>query len=221
MLVIRFLPLVVRVRSACFRSLRLCRCFPKPALDRRRLRVVSVALLVVLLLSTSATAYGGLLVFRGVARRSALEPADRHSIGGDGVRYATVPRRSPRRYDRCGFGPERRCATGTQIAKRQFKAGSGTLRLRYIRMAFDLFPQRPLFGSGVGSYYGASVLGTLLAETGLLGLAAFVLAHRSAYLKCLRVGYDTTAEVGSLSIALVVSSATLLGSHCSPSPSRR
>jgi hypothetical protein len=181
--------------------------------SRKRLRIATAALFAVLLLSTSATAYGGLLVFgavflaatvvsRRIATRSVVAVCgtlllSTLLLGGVIGVVASL---------------DVIALLEPQLAKLQFKTGSGTLRLRYIEMAFDLFPQRPLFGAGVGSYYGASLLGTLLAEIGVIGFAAFVLAHVSAYWECLRASRDRIDGQGSVAIALVVSSVVLLGS---------
>jgi O-antigen ligase len=181
--------------------------------SRKRLRIATAGLFAALILSTSTTAYGGLLVFgavflvatvvsRRIATRSVVAVYGALLLGvlllGGVISMVT--------------GLDVIALLEPQLAKLHFKAGSGTLRLRYIEMAFDLFPQRPLFGAGVGSYFGASLLGTLLAEIGLVGFAAFVLAHVSTYWECLRASRDRIDGQGSVAIALVVSSVVLLGS---------
>lgn len=180
--------------------------------SRGQLRVASVVLLAVLILSTSTTGYGGLLVFGAVFLVAAIASRriDIRSVAavyGAGLLGVVL------------LGGLLSVVGGVnvvalvepQIAKLQFEAGSGTLRARYIAMAFELFPQRPVLGIGVGSFYGASLLGTLLAETGLLGFTAFVLAHLTTYWKCLQTNRARIDERGSISIALIVASVVLLG----------
>ena len=181
-------------------------------MSKKRLRIVAVALFVVLILSTSATAYGGLVVF-GVVFLVAALASRRIEARSVATIYAALLIGAVLLGGVIGVVANLNVVALLEplLAKLQFKTGSGTLRWRYIEMAFALFPQRPLFGIGVGSYYGASLLGTLLAETGLVGLTAFVLSHLTAYRECLRAARDGPSEYGSLSIAFVVSSTTLLG----------
>lgn len=61
-----------------------------------------------------------------------------------------------------------------QTEKLRFSANSGSVRIRYLKHSLTIAAQRPFLGVGVGGHYGSTLLGTLLAETGVLGLSAFL-----------------------------------------------
>ena len=181
-------------------------------LSRTQLRLTGGALFFLLILTTSATAYGGLLIFAALFSVSSIIfdaiPLKKTLLGFAGVSLlgilAAVLTGSI-------LDPSLLALLQPLLAKLQFQAGSGTLRLQYLELALDIFSQRPVFGVGVGTYYGATLLGTLLAETGIVGFSVFVLAHITAYWDCLRMRDSVNSQTFSISVALVVSSATLLG----------
>ncbi|QLG48922.1 hypothetical protein [Natrinema halophilum] len=63
------------------------------------------------------------------------------------------------------------------IQELTFRGGSGPIRAHSMAFALDLFQTRPLIGYGFGSYYGASVVGTILVSTGVIGVTLFVAFH--------------------------------------------
>ena len=180
-------------------------------LSRQKVRVVTVMLFSMLVLTTSATAYGGLLVF-AVVFLGVAAMFDQISVRSVLLVYATLSVVAVLLASVTGilFNVAILAVLEPLIAKLQFQAGSGVLRLQYIVMAFDLFSQRPLFGIGVGSYFGASLLGTLLAETGIAGLTLFVLSNVSSYWECVEVS-EKRSEERILAITFIVANATLLG----------
>lgn len=60
-----------------------------------------------------------------------------------------------------------------QVHKLTFSAGSGSLRIKYFVWSLRVGVNSSFLGVGVGSHYGATLLGTIFAETGLLGVSAF------------------------------------------------
>lgn len=93
-----------------------------------------------------------------------------------------------------------------------FEAGSGVLRENYLEMALGLFLVRPMTGLGFGSFYGASVLGTLLVSTGVLGILLFLLFHGSVIRALIRIRIlDQGSKADStLAVAVAISITTLL-----------
>ncbi|WP_227777717.1 O-antigen ligase family protein [Haladaptatus pallidirubidus] len=173
-------------------------------------RVFSSIFLAGIILSTSTTGIGGLLIFffvLGIV--SLLSPSlDHERIGrlyAIGLAFGTIV-----------VLVGALLSTGIlnilfyTISKLQFNAGSGTLRMTYIQMAIEIVTKRPFLGIGVGSQYGASLLGTLTAETGLTGLLLFLSAYISSIVGCLRIARRNRQE-SIIATAVVVSSATLLG----------
>jgi hypothetical protein len=182
-------------------------------MSRTRVRIISVLLLITLLLSTSTTAYGGLLIFAVVFFITALASKQistrlvlvLYTTGAIGVVVIVAIASGT-------TNPNIIPAIESQVAKLQFRAGSGVIRLRYLTLAFDLFTQRPVLGTGVGSFFGTSVLGTILAETGIAGILMFVAANVSAHWECLRAAYDQPNGDSFVAIALVVAGVVLVGS---------
>lgn len=72
-----------------------------------------------------------------------------------------------------------------QLQKLMFGAGSGTIRIWYIKQVHPLLLQRPLFGVGVGVHYSPIMLFGIVIETGALGLTTYGLAHVYAFRDCL------------------------------------
>lgn len=144
--------------------------------------ILSVVLLAMLGISTGTTGYGGFLIYVAVlAVGAAILPliSLRRTVAAGGVGLiaaiagfliinALVP------VDLVSL-------LAFQMTKLTFSAGSGVIRIQYIQHSFEIVAARPLLGVGVGGWYGLSLAGTLLGETGVLGFAAFLLAYCSLF----------------------------------------
>lgn len=178
--------------------------------DSRKLAWYTLALLILTVLTTSSTGYGGLLililitgfttfVFRDSVSTKFIRGATAVCMGGClGIILLVFT---------MGHGIS--SIIEYQFRKLQFQAGSGSLRLRYLKMAFDILSQRPLFGIGFGSYYGASLAGTVVAESGLVGLSCLLAAIGNAVRNTIRASLDEP-QVDAVGLALIVSTSVLI-----------
>lgn len=171
--------------------------------------VLSAILLVLLLLTTGATGYGGLIVFAVVLFVTALVV---DSISLKSVTTVLTITTASGVFGLAALtvltDVDMVQLVALQVEKLQFSAQSGSLRARYITHSLSLWAQRPVFGTGVGTQNGTSFLASVLAETGTLGGMALVAAIATAY----RSGVATaTTAADSRIIASAIAVATLGG----------
>lgn len=177
---------------------------------KRSKAVVSTAILSVLLvLTTGTTGYGGFGVFLGILVGSTalidLLPG-RRTIGviATGACVAVVGTLSVALLS----GLDIFAILAYQVGKLTLQEASGSLRIQYLRYTFELFTARPVLGLGVGSHRTTSLFGTILVETGLVGLVVFVAYHVRTFKECAMVESLPDPE-RPLAVALSVAGMTL------------
>lgn len=173
----------------------------------RNLGRISVFLFVGLLLTTSTTAYGGLFILSVVYSFFSLLTNNQRfkqilpsvlpffvfailillALGGDTL---------------ISF-------IGYQAQKLQFSAGSGSIRLEHIKHSIDIVAQRPLFGVGMGGHYGLSLFGTIMAETGLVGLSLFIGSIILAFKPLIYWSVNDPTK-GSLAFSILIGGSTTI-----------
>ncbi|WP_121820751.1 O-antigen ligase family protein [Halostella salina] len=174
----------------------------------RTLFGVVVALFTLLLLTTSSTGYGGLLVLAAVT-------------AGLGVLTTDFERTRVIRLLGCaivfGIGlvsvvlvTESSSVVEYVFEKLQFQDGSGSYRARYLVRSVEVWLRRPLFGVGVGSYYPMSLFGTILAETGLLGLISFLGAVTTSSWEAVGFHLNKNLRMPDVTLALVNGAITMI-----------
>ncbi|WP_276299020.1 hypothetical protein [Halorussus lipolyticus] len=171
--------------------------------------VAGVVLFVLLVLTTGTTGYGGFAVFVAV-------------LVGTTLVVETVPTRRVLALSVAGVvvsvvggvallvvsGVDVTSMLAYQLGKLTFSEGSGSLRVQYLRYAFELVSVRPLLGLGVGTHQTTSLFGTILVETGVVGLALFVGYHLRAFRDCAMLETDSASD-RPLAVALAVGGLTL------------
>lgn len=183
---------------------------PKNAVFTRREAIVASAVLSVLLgLTTGTTGYGGLVVFLGVLGVATLAFDDLPTRRTVGVFTSAVV---------LGIAALAAVAVilnvdvGSMVAyhagKLQLQSASGSIRFRYLLHTLEIVTARPLLGLGVGSHNPTSLFGTVLVETGVLGLTLFVAFHARTF-RDAAARADDRPERRSLGIALAVAGGTL------------
>lgn len=182
---------------------------PKSNILHRRIATVAMVLLICLIaLTTSTTGYGGLVVL-GMVVIVAHMHFDEFNLAR--IIWVILP---------FLFGVslllvftfirvEYQELIRYQIKKLQFETGSGPLRLQYLLMAVNITRSRPALGVGVGSHYGASVIGTILAESGLLGLGAFVGLLFSTFRDSTGLALNENGEIREMAIIFTVAGVTV------------
>lgn len=168
-------------------------------------------LAVAILLSTGTTAYGGLVILGFILISGAFvfkklrTPAFK-SVLASGM--AIIP---------AGFVLDPILFSGTlrgllwyEIQKLTFSAGSGNIRLQYMTRTLDVIEARPLLGVGVGSHHVPSLLLTLAAEAGLVGLAIFIALHLTLYHRCGWLASRGQAPYDALALPLFIGGTTLI-----------
>lgn len=190
--------------------------------SRGTLRTVLGVLSGLLLMSTSGTAYGGLIVFTGVMSVGAIVHSEikirrlARSIGP----YVVLMSCLVIVLAVLDVVPIVDIVT-QQFRKLTFRSGSGTIRARYFRLTADVLSVRPFFGLGTGSYYSTSLIGTIVGETGIFGLTAFLvlclgctrpaLSHTRRHRTHQHLGFALTIGVTTLVLtSLVAKSITTL-----------
>lgn len=169
----------------------------------------TAVLFVLLVLTTGTTGYGGFAVFVTVllGATALVETLPSGRVVGVlvvGACLAVVGTLSVLVLS----GADVSSIIAYQAGKLTLQEASGSLRIRYLRYAFELFTARPFFGLGVGSHQTTSLLGTVLVETGLVGLALFVAYHVRAFRDCAML--DRRSVAGRpLAVALGVGGTTL------------
>lgn len=161
-----------------------------------------------LLLTTSMTAYGGLIVLAVVTATLGI------------VTGAYVPRRVLRLTSWAAvlflgllslmIVTQGDSLIRYQLEKLQFQGGSGSYRARYFVRSLEVAAKRPLFGVGVGSYYPLSLFGILLAETGVLGLVSFLAAVTTSSRSALGLHLNANLRMPDLTLALVNGAMTMV-----------
>jgi len=176
-------------------------------LQRREAVVCTVTLGVLILLSTSSTGYGGLVVFSGVVMLSMLLTKDRYRVRVVGVvavagcvlllcGLLVTPVREQILY---------------QLSKFQFEAGSGDIRSQYIRISIDVWRFRPILGVGVGSHSVPTSTFTILAETGILGLISVAVAYGAVVLQSVRsIDRARSDRQANVLLTVVITTTTLI-----------
>jgi len=178
-------------------------------MSHRELSLTSLFLFFVLIVSTSTTAYGGLIIFTGVA-------------GGMLLALGEFPVRRVRQVASLiapvalivilvlGSLQGVQELVLYQIEKLSLSAGSGSIRQQYLVLSVEIAKARPLLGIGTGSYYSTSLAGTLLGETGFVGLLVFVLANVVAYTRCLASAVRNSGDISNIGIGLFIGGMTVI-----------
>lgn len=148
--------------------------------ERRTAGVLMCVLGVMLVLSTSTTGYGGALILGATLLVGAfifpqLSTGRVGTLAGITVGSGVIAVIAIALLSGINIVQW----IGLQASKLTFSAASGTIRLKHIMLSLEVASQRPLLGVGIGGQYGNSVLGTTLAETGIIGLAVFLGAFAS------------------------------------------
>lgn len=178
-------------------------------LRRREAIAVAVVLFVLLVLTTGTTGYGGLGILVGVTigATALVETVSRRrilSIIAAGGCVALVGAISLAAFS----GLNVSAIIAYQVGKLTLQEASGSLRIRYLQYAFELFHARPILGLGVGSHQTTSLFGTILVETGLAGLALFVAYHVQAFRDCVTLDRHNETD-RTLAVALAVGGTTV------------
>lgn len=180
--------------------------------SKRRAGVLSLVLLIMIGLSTGTTGYGGVGILGAVLLASALglpslslRKVSVVGAAGVGVGAAGVASLS------VAFGVDILSILSYQAQKLTFSAGSGAIRLRYIGQSMEILAARPLLGVGIGGWYGLSVAGTILGETGLVGFVLFVGAYLAIFYRLLRSSRDEVPTPERVqATALLIAGVTIL-----------
>lgn len=182
----------------------------KTLFSNRHSIILATFLFTFLLLTTSATGYGGLLILVVIFF----------------IFIPVFPQLSSQKVAVCVFGSAL-LALCTLVAiilfspnslgvfaylgdKLTFRAGSGITRAKYMQLSFDIWRTRPFIGSGVGSHYSTSLLGTLAAETGGIGVGLFFFATFTAFQGAFKLGLQTKQTDNTLSLALGLAGTILI-----------
>jgi hypothetical protein len=178
--------------------------------SRETLSGVLIVIGGLLLLSTSGTAYGGLIIFSGVILVGAIsyKPVKISRLARTVGPFALLLVFLAVILAALDIVPIADITT-QQFRKLTFRSGSGTIRARYFRLTADVLRERPFFGLGTGSYYSTSLIGTIVGETGIVGLTAFF----ALCLGCARPALSHAVRYRThhhLSFALVVGITTLV-----------
>lgn len=180
-------------------------------LTRRESVILTAVLGTFLLLSTGTTGYGGLGVFVGVLFVGAVafeQLRSRRFLGTVLVGIVAVPVLLI--ADMIVFGGVLQQLIQYAIEKITFDAGSGSIRLRYMLRTVDVFLARPLLGVGVGSHHVPSMLFTLAAEVGLIGVFVFTGFHISVYRSCCWFATKAHPMYAGIALPILVAGVTLL-----------
>lgn len=154
--------------------------FESDVFSETELRVLLPVMVVLTLLTTSSTAYGGLAILGGVSVLGAIlyqNDSGTRLLTGYAMGGVVVVGLLSVLVAFTWFNE----FVAFQIEKLLFRGGSGIVRLAYFQLSVDLLSTRPLLGLGTGSYYSTSLAGTLLVENGLLGFGAFLGANLLVY----------------------------------------
>lgn len=171
--------------------------------------VAAAVLFILLVLTTGTTGYGGLAVFVAIllgttplvgalpSRRVLWVFAAGLGVSVVGVVALVV-----------FSGIDVYSIVAYQLGKLTLQEASGSLRAQYLRYAFELLSARPLLGLGVGAHQTTSLFGTILVETGLVGIALFVGYHVRTFRDCAMLETNSASD-RPLAVALAVSGVTL------------
>lgn len=178
---------------------------------RREMIIIPTILVISLLLSTGTTAYGGILILSVVLSAVTVSFVQLNTtrfkrILAAGV--AAIPLGLS--VDAILLDWTVLQLIGYEIQKLTFSTASGSIRLRYMVRTLDIIQTRPLLGAGVGSHHVPSMLFTIAAETGLIGLIVFAALHITLYRHCGWLAYQNHPRYGTLALLLFVAGVTLI-----------
>jgi hypothetical protein len=97
----------------------------------------------------------------------------------------------------------------TQIAKVLLQHGSGPIRWHYAVENFKIFIKYPLLGVGIGSCRSTSLMTSILSNTGIFGTVTFLLFNFSLFRKIFKLYLMSDREEGLFYLALLATFLTL------------
>lgn len=180
-----------------------------PVFTRRQATAASAVLLVLLGLTTGTTGYGGLVVFLVVLGVATLM-FDDLSVNLTGRVFPSGAALGVTSLAAVAviLNVEIGSIIAYHAGKLQLQSASGSLRFQYLLHTLEIVTARPLLGLGVGSHNPTSLFGTVLAETGVLGLVLFGAFHVRTFRDAAAQGNDSP-EWQCLGVALAVAGTTL------------
>jgi O-antigen ligase len=166
-----------------------------------------------LLLTTSTTAYLGLLIYLaslGFVLLLKLKPArytdyilKNIALGSIFVIALYIIFNSIFRFSLYDFFLK------TQVAKLMLEYGSGPTRFHYITESLRIFSQYPILGVGIGSNRSTAMLPSLLSNIGLIGTLPFLLFHLYIFRNVFNLYLKSNDENMLLSASLFTTFLTL------------
>lgn len=184
-------------------------CDSETIFSRSEAFAATVALALLLLLSTGTTGYGGTIIFFAVlsvvVSLSDWQVKYRAaSLAGVGALVTVITAALG-----FGLGVDMIEMLSYQAQKLMFNAGSGSVRIWYPTHVLPVVLARPLFGVGVGAHYSPLLWSGLLIETGVLGIVTFGLGNLTVYKGILRSVIGQRQGLQQPAAAVFVSGLTL------------